>query len=377
LEITQGFKHHRDIYAGCQRYAYENDWKVRVEPAVDRDLKSGRLTNCDGIIARATSVMKTVADSRGIPLVNVWLMSKVSLPSVFPDTETSGQLAAEHLLSRGMQQFGFVGFTRFKGQSRLQKGFRTRLKEAGYSAQMFLTSHRAPHGVRPAWENFYDNATQWLEGFTPPFALFVGSDLIARHLIGFCEMKGLTVPGDVIVMSYGNEATICELSPPTLTSVDGDNDRIGYEAAQLLDRLMSGAKPPSAPILIPPIGVIARQTTDFYVSDDPLVADCLRLIADRLDQRLRVNLLAQELGVSRRSLERRFSASIGQSIAMEISRLRVQQAKRRLVRTKDSIKSIARECGFSGSNHLCAAFRRVMGMKPSEYRALQEGRDTA
>ena len=109
-----GFKRHLEVYAGCQRYADEAGWDCSIQPAVDRVLTSkGGVASCDGVLARATPDLAGTARRARVPVVNVWLNSPLQdLPSVFPDFEASGAMAAEHLLARGFRQFGYLGFSR-------------------------------------------------------------------------------------------------------------------------------------------------------------------------------------------------------------------------------------------------------------------------
>ena len=55
LELDWGFKHHLEIYAGCQRYADEVGWHSSINPAIDRVLKAGPgHIPYDGVLARVT-----------------------------------------------------------------------------------------------------------------------------------------------------------------------------------------------------------------------------------------------------------------------------------------------------------------------------------
>ena len=114
IDMDWGYKRHVETYAGCQSYADKAGWDCTIHPAPDRAIRSrSGSPPYDGIIARATEALATAAQKAGIPIVNVWLNSPVkNLPSVFPDFEASGIMAAEHLLSRGFRQFGYLGFTR-------------------------------------------------------------------------------------------------------------------------------------------------------------------------------------------------------------------------------------------------------------------------
>ena len=79
------------------------------------------------------------------------------------------------------------------------------------------------------------------------------------------------------MLGVDNDVVLCELSDPPLSSIDQDLERIGYEAAALLDRLMGGAaRRPTRPGRA--VGVVARLSTDSIAIDDPAVATALRLI---------------------------------------------------------------------------------------------------
>ena len=67
-------------------------------------------------------------------------------------------------------------------------------------------------------------------------------------------------------------------------------------------------------------------------------------------------------------LERRFAKTMRRSIAEEITRLRLERAKRHLVESDEALKNVAWASGFSDINHLYRAFIRLEGLSPTEYR---------
>lgn len=104
------------------------------------------------------------------------------------------------------------------------------------------------------------------------------------------------------------------------------------------------------------------------VVDDPLVAKAIEFIRSRMGQPVRISEVLKHVGVSRRSLEQRFKASIGCGPVSEIRRNRVEHAKKLLMETHDSIAAIARQAGFSNAQSLCVIFRREVGLPPTTYR---------
>lgn len=153
-----------------------------------------------------------------------------------------------------------------------------------------------------------------------------------------------------------------------LSSVVLPTERIGYEAAGLLDRLIAGAKAPDRPVLLPPTGVAIRQSSDILAVDDPEVAAAVRLIHQQGHRPIQVDDILPEVPVSRRSLERRFRKLLNRSIAEEIRRVHLDRARDMLADTELSMSEIAEHAGFTNARHLSVAFRQQLGSTPSAYR---------
>jgi LacI family transcriptional regulator len=370
LELDWGYKRHLEVYAGCQKYADEAGWHCTINPAVDRTLKQNANPMAyDGVIARATKPIAEAAAQAGVPLVNVWLNSPLqNLPSVFPDFEESGVLAAGHLLRRGFRQFGYLGFQRDLDSTLQLRGFRRVIREAGFSCTVHRFARTAAIGQAQGWETFVSDLESWIDTWGTPIGLFVCQDLFCRHLIDICRAKGLHVSQDVAIIGTHNESEICNAPAPSLTSIDLGFGQVGYRAAAMLDRLMAGGPPPEEPELVPPAELIPRQSTDVLAANDPLVARALRFISENSHRRIQVDHVAAAVAATRRTLERRFRDSVGRSIASEITRLSIQRAKRRMVETDASMKDVAMDAGFRSADHFYKVFARVEGIPPSQFR---------
>ena len=370
LEVQWGHKRHLETYAGCQRYADEAGWDCSTTPTTPNLLRmeNGK-PSFDGILARATPALASTAKRMKVPLVNLWLNSPTqNLPGVFGDFVSSGTMAAEHLIGRGFKRFGYLGFLRDKDAGLQLTGFRNRLKGEGLRCIAHRFSRESVTDKARGWKTFIDDLGKWADSWEPPIGIFVVNDLFCRYLIDVCRAKDLHVPQDVGIVGSSNEPTICASPPPTLTSIDLSCEQIGYRAASLLDRMMKGAKPPKTPELVPPIELIPRQSTDSYAADDPIVSRALRFIAESAHQPIKVVDVANETGINRRTLERRFSESVGRSIAGEITRLRLARAKRQLVESGSLLKTVARACGFRNADHFHKVFARAEGITPTQYR---------
>lgn len=84
--------------------------------------------------------------------------------------------------------------------------------------------------------------------------------------------------------------------------------------------------------------------------------------------------LAQRAGLAPRTFHRRCQEHLGTSPAKLIERLRVEQARALLELSQLNSKQVADRCGFTDATHMGRAFRRVLGIKAQEYRALHGAR---
>jgi LacI family transcriptional regulator len=369
LELNWGYKRHMEVYAGCQKYADEAGWDCSINPAAEFMLGREAGGGYDGIIARASIQMAAAARKAGVPLVNVWVNTPTKgLPSVFADFEASGAMAAEHLMARGFRRFAYLGFQRdLDSQSQLS-GFRNFVRAAGYPCAVHRVARNCDDGKAGNWETFVSGLEKWIDSWELPMGVFVAQDLFCRFLIDVCRSRGLHVSQDVAIVGTHNETEICNAPEPSLTSIDLGFGQVGYRAAALLDRLMAGQAVADEPEMVPPAELVSRQSTDVYATSDPLVARALRFIAENGHRSIQVKHVASAVATTRRTLERRFNESMGRSIAGEITRLRVERAKRRMVETDASMKNVAIEAGFRTADHFGKVFTRIEGISPSQFR---------
>jgi LacI family transcriptional regulator len=315
--------------------------------------------------------MADAAERTGVPLVNLWLNSPVleRIPSVVADCEAAGVIAGEHLLGRGLRSFGYLGSRRQKDADLQFEGFRETVTQAGFRCTSYRFPHKVMEGDALLWEKFEKGLGAWVDTSRPPVGVFVYQDVFCRLLIDICTAKGLSVPGDVAIVGCLDDTIICEACPPSLTSIDMGHERRGYQAAALLDRLMKGGKAPDSPLRVAPARLVLRESSDVFAASDPLVARALRYIVAHGERMVEVPEVAKAVGVSRRTLERKFQESVGHSIATEMVRLRLNRAKRRLVMGDVLLKTVAEESGFRTASHFSRVFTRVLGITPSAYQA--------
>jgi AraC family transcriptional regulator len=89
---------------------------------------------------------------------------------------------------------------------------------------------------------------------------------------------------------------------------------------------------------------------------------------ENLDAPLSLTAMAAEAAISRFHLLRMFKQAYGETPFKRLTRLRMEEAQRRLRQGHESVTEIAFACGYENPAHFASAFRRSVGVAPSSYR---------
>lgn len=371
LDLQWPYKRHAGIFAGTQRYANEQGWHSFIDEYVhDRLASHGPKTiPYDGIIARANLPLLKQVRRLKLPLVNVWSSSPIhdQLPGVFPDFTAGGEQCAEHLLLRGLRHFATLTPRKNVGQSIMTQAFSRVIREAGFKCQREFIS-QDPLRTYAHWQQTERMVIECVEMWPKPIGVYVLNEAVGRLVVQTCQQRGLRVPADVAVIAGQNEEVLCEHPRPSLTSIEYGFEKIGYEAARLLHRLMDKDLPSKRVLLVPPPGLVVRESTDFLAVDDELVATAMAFISANSHRDIGQDDVSRAVGAETRTLQNRFRKHIGRPIVTEIRRVRIERAKRELVQSKRRISDIARDAGFGQAMRMYEVFRRELGVTPSEFR---------
>ena len=303
------------------------------------------------------------------PIVSVTnTLAEADYPLVITDDMAIGRMAANHFLDRGFTRFGYFG-SDWTGFSQLREaGFRDQIQAAGYQLSSCYAEFLPHSPANASWTHVDQIVLDWINHLEKPTAILSSNDLPARQLTDLCRQAGYRVPDDLAILGIDNDKLECLLSRPPLSSVHTPREKIGYEAAKLLDQIMHGATPPTKPILIPPTKVITRQSTDIVAIDDPDVSAAVAYIRDHVADRLSVSNVTEAISLSRRKLERKFKKLLGRTVLEEIQNARVERAKRLLLETDFQMGAVAKRAGFGTSGRMTIVFNEKTGMTPTEFR---------
>ncbi|UCF42835.1 MAG: DNA-binding transcriptional regulator, partial [Planctomycetota bacterium] len=277
-----------------------------------------------------------------------------------------GQMAAEHLLDRGLKHFAYCGFDDIFWSVERSETFSKRIAEAGFKTHFYK---RPKSRVKQLWKTEQLIMADWLKSLPKPVGLMACNDDRGQQVIDACKIAGLNMPDNVAIIAVDNDELVCGLTDPTLSSVNLNFERAGYESAELLDKLIAGkVKTMGRQIIVRSTHVVTRQSTDILAIDDPLISAALRFIRRNAKKDIQISDVVEAVATSRRTLQQRFRKLMHRSLHDEIMRVRVELVARLLVETNLSVSEIAIRLNYASPEHISRSFKRIKGLTPLAYR---------
>jgi len=361
----------RGLLAGVAEYVRQHEqWAIYL-PEQQRGGKPPQWLSRwqgDGVIARIeTAEIAAVVRRLKAPVVDVSAARHLpELPWVETDDAAIAQLGVTHLAERGFRNLAFCGDPGFNWSNWRKQHFLELTAEAGLNAYVFDALPQA--GSRYSWSREKRGLAAWLKKLPRPVGILACYDIQARKLLEICREMDIAVPEEVAVLGVDNDSVLCELADPPLSSVACDTSRTGFEAASLLDRMMSGETIQSSAVLVKPQGVCTRQSTDVLAVSDGAVASALRYIRENAFLGINVSDVVSATALSRRVLETRFRKALGRTPHEEITRLKVNRIQELLSQTDLSLFEIADRTGFEHEEYMSVFFKKATGLPPGKYR---------
>ena len=230
------------------------------------------------------------------------------------------------------------------------------------------SSTRASTRGTVTWQREQRQLASWIAQLPKPIGILAVHDDRGLQVLEACRTLDIAVPDEVAVLGIDNDEFLCNLAIPSLSSVDPNSERIGYEAAMLLDRMIDRRAQFTRPRYFPPVGVVARQSTDVLTAHDRDVTTAVRFIRQFACQRITVKDVERQVALSRSLLNRRFKQVVGRTPKAEIVRVQIETARQLLIDTDLPIAEIAALTGFSESKYFIAVFDRHVGTTPRSFR---------
>jgi len=377
LLLETGNEYGRGLARGVARYSHlHGPWSFFRSPPFYRtqSARSQKLHlplrskfDADGILAHVNDLVhaEEILGS-GIPAIVTYVFEPIpGLINIKSDSWAVGRSGAEHLLERRFMHFAYCGYDDTAWSRHRAESFSIRLAEAGFSPYLY---HQPRCARKRVWENEQIMMAKWILSLPKPVAIMACNDARAQEVSEVCKTSGFSVPEQVAILGVDNDAMICDLSDPPLSSIPLNTERAGFEAAECLERLMRGASPDIECIRVHPEPVVVRQSTDITAISDEVVAISLRYIRLHVDEIQSCEDVARTVNLSLRQLQKRFRKAIGVEINKEIRRIRMQKVARLLIDTTMPISKITNQVGYESPKSIAVFFRSMMGVGLSEYR---------
>lgn len=365
----------RQVVEGIGQYIQASQcmWDIFVEDEFIYHTNTINQLSIDGIIA-------DFDDPKTVELLQHTLIPTIAVgssykqvdfyphfPYVATDNAALVEMALSHLQEKGLSQFAFYGL-----QVNTHKHWSIERRDA--FVELMEKNHYPIYlyeGVQVHAQNWLEEQQKlivWLKSLPSHTGIIAVTDARARHLLQACEYSKIAVPEELCVIGIDNEELIQYLSRVSLSSVEQGAREIGYQAAKLLHRLLNGQKAPSTPILIPPITVHTRNSTDYRSLSDPLVIQAMHYIRHQACHGIKVEQVLDHLEISRSNLEQRFKNEMDRTIHQVIHEEKIARAKNLLEQTDISIQEIADICGYPSVQYFYSVFKKEFEMTPKEFR---------
>lgn len=382
IESSRGFG--RDLLLGVANFAQAIDtWEIVYQ---ERTLSEGipdwlSQVELDGLIVRPDSgQLYDYVCRQQLPWVDLRNYQSVNpaVPTINVDESLVVQAAVDHLREIGHRRVAFCGFQNVDFSERrlsmLQEYAPTQGMQvhayvsptAGTSAGVAgheVTSIMESSGIHPEPE-----LAQWLEALPKPIGLLACNDMRGNQVLTLLRHHQIDVPEEVSVVGVDNDEIICSLSNPPMSSVDCNATLIGYRAAEVLERLISGQPLSPGYQLVRPRGVQVRVSTDTTAITDKLISQAMSFIRQHACEGIEVTHVVDALPVSRATLERRFRKVLDRSINEEINRVRIARIKQLLLDTDLKLSAVAKLTGFNHTEYMSSLFKKTTGTTPGQFR---------
>ena len=285
-------------------------------------------------------------------------------PCVLPDDEAVGRVAAEHFLNRGVRSFSVVEVRQHQWAVDRLDGFVERVVASGERRPVLLPYHETITGG-------LHKMAAWLASLpeppSGPIGIFAVCDGWGESVLNACGQGRLAVPERIAVVSADDDPR-GQVTRPPLSSIPLRWADAGARAARMLETLMDGRPLPARVERVSPGEVVVRTSSDVLGLSNPTVAAALRLMHASFHEGVRIGDIARHVEVPRRNLERAFRAAIGRTPKQELTRIRIEHAKRMLVESDVPLADIAADSGYGNATRLGIAFKAATGTTPIAFR---------
>jgi LacI family transcriptional regulator len=222
-------------------------------------LDAGHRIRADALVVTIEHSDPVAPPTQALPLPLMVInrrLEGVDADFVLADEERGGKLAVNHLLELGHRGIAFIGGpSDHAAMTRRREGYLNALAAVNIAADPLLVEHQDEF----TWHAGHAACAALLERAEGRFTgIFCGSDILAFGVVKCLQERGLSVPGDVAVVSF-DDSVFADMTEPALTSVRKPRYAMGQHAARQLLHRLDGQMVPSEVAL--PVELIVRASS--------------------------------------------------------------------------------------------------------------------
>ena len=290
-----------------------------------------------------------------------------TIPNITGDYARTGTMAAEYFLSKGYTNFGFFGYNGVCWSDERCEAFKSRIDRISMGGGSDFYMYNGQN-IDNMWYYNQSELTDWLKDIPKPIAIMACDDNQGNILLQACELCGINVPFDVAIIGVDNDEILCNMSNPSMSTINVDIERGGAAAAAMAERMVKDPTYMGEDIVLRPLSVVERLSSSLFVTNDKEVLMALRYIHANIDSKIYVSDILNCVPISRRLLENRFKKMTGMTIYNYISAKRIDRFAQLLLSSNDSISDIAAKLDECDTKSISRRFKELKGCTPSEYR---------
>lgn len=363
----------RRFLSGLVRYANENgSWTFYRLPQYYKMLygESGIIDrikewNIDAVVAQWEYEDISFLEELDIPVfLQGYKDTSGNFSKIAGNFIGAGVMAAQFFHKRRFKNFAYYGNKNFYWSKARAEGYRKEVEKL--KGNYFYLETELLDDMQ--WNENHIALDDWLVSLPKPIGLFACDDSFAQQAAEICKINNIEIPNEISLLGVDNDELICNLSFPSISSIVTDDENGGYNTGKNLHRLIKLKENIPFNIIIEPIKIELRQSTEGYNISDTYLSEVIRFIEENITSNISIDELTTLVPLSRRSLEKKFKDSMGSSIYQFILDKKIDYISYELLNSEKSLLEIAIDVGFNDVRNAYRIFKKSTGYTPMSFR---------
>lgn len=315
----------------------------------------------DAIVGKWESDSVDLLEELDIPIVlQNYYHRSLTYSNLTGDYKGTGRMAARFFAERKFQNYAFFGITGVVWSEERCEGFEQEIKRI--KGEFFC------YKTKKTYDEMREEISKWLKQLPKPIALFCCDDDHALFISETCKLYNINIPEEISLLGVDNDDLICNISDPPISSIELEIERGGYAIGRLIDQQIKTGHKDTFNIVINPIRIELRQSTEKHNIKIPYILDTVKYIESNYHLDLTIESLLTKIPLSRRNFEVKFRDALNMSIYQYILNCRCNHLADLLLTTDRSLTDLAIEVGFKDYNNVSRVFKKYKGCSPIEFR---------